>query len=1154
MRFAWMVPALMLGLSAPMLVTDTRLEVSEPSQPAQDAPAPEPQPELKALLEDARSLINQRKWGEALQKADALFQQATEKGDRIGTAYAHHLKAQGLRAQGKVAEALGHWEQAQKLWDALGEGALVVEAQLGQAQCLLRNEPERAQRLVEEAVSRAEAESHRPRAAGRILVRFCREVAAASPALAQRAGEAALALLSRHTPQSEEQASALSALGVVFYYQGNMEQAQAYLEQALKIAESVNPSSVEAASALNSLGVIFFARGDLDRAQTYYERALAIREQHDPSSQDIANTLNNLGNVCARRGDLVQAQAYYERALKIYQQIQPDSWNVANTLNSLGVLFYERNELTQAQEYFEQSLKIHEKLDSRSRDTAKALNNLGAVFYARGDFEQAQVYYERALAIRQHILPNSTETANTLLGIGLVWYARGNLEKAQSYYEQALALYEQVVPRSHEIAHALYNLGSVCREQGNLLQAQVYYERALEIYKRFADSQAIANTLNDLGNIFAEKGDFVRAQEYYEQSLQIAEQLDPASRQTANALNNLGNVFAERGDLVQAQACFERALTINMKINPNSRQTANTLNNLGIICYYRGNLDQAQAYYERALRIREQSHPYSHDTANTLDNLGNVFYTRGDFAQAQHCYERALQIRETYRRSIVDADERSRFGEKYFTTYANLAAASLRQNHLAQAAEALERARARELTDALYKRQLQLPNAPQALQKLLQQQQALEAERYALHNKLRQSDPSDKEALRALNERLFDLTNQQDKIDARIRNEFPQYAQLLAPTPPRIQTIQQGLDNGVVMLYYALLPKELLIVAVSRQQVQGYRVPVKQEQLENAVQEFRRIISRPPLMRTASERRTLVRLGRQLYDWLVKPAAASLQGAKRVALCPEGVLNLLPWGALIVSTDKNGKPTYWVERMALHLTPSAGVYRQARGVKPASGGVMVAAVSEYGGFQQASAREVEALLRRSGTTLSNLPNVKAEVGRIQQVFRKGVRVAQEQAATPERVRVLAQGARVVHFSCHARADNADPYGSALLLAPAGRDEGLLEAAEVLGSWRLAADIVMLSACETGVGVLRRYEGMYGLARAFLFAGSRSVGASLWAVSDASTAALMGAFYGQYVKGVPKDEALRLAQLGLLRSKQYSDPYYWSAFVLIGDYR
>jgi len=266
----------------------------------------------------------------------------------------------------------------------------------------------------------------------------------------------------------------------------------------------------------------------------------------------------------------------------------------------------------------------------------------------------------------------------------------------------------------------------------------------------------------------------------------------------------------------------------------------------------------------------------------------------------------------------------------------------------------------------------------------------------------------------------------------------------------------------------------------------------------------------------------------------------------------------LPWGALVVTVDKQGRPTYWIERVAIGVTLSAGVYLQARAVRPAPRGVAIAAVSQYRNPQGSQGASVVTLTRRSGSALNDLPDlplVKQETARLKQALNNlGVVAVQEGDATPARARQMAQGARVVHFACHARADNVDPLGSGLLLAPVGSDAGLLTAADVVRGWRLQADVVMLSACATAVGQVRRYEGMYGLARAFLFAGARSVGASLWQVSDASTARLMGAFYRDYARGIPKVEALRRAQLELLRDKRYADPYYWSGFVLMGAER
>jgi CHAT domain-containing protein len=456
----------------------------------------------------------------------------------------------------------------------------------------------------------------------------------------------------------------------------------------------------------------------------------------------------------------------------------------------------------------------------------------------------------------------------------------------------------------------------------------------------------------------------------------------------------------------------------------------------------------------------------------------------------------------------------------------------------------------------MFTRALPVPtNAPQALKDLIAQQEQLQRELLLLARQQRQTDPDDQDALQRLQAMSRELADRQRQLDQQLRQQFPAYADLLNPQPPYLKQLQAALDANTVLLYHAFANTELLIVAVSRQAVRGYRVKVDPRTLENDLAAFRKLVAKPPLERTASERRKLPALGQRLYATLIKPAEPSLKNATTVLLCPEGALNQLPWGALVVAVDKQGRPTYWVERVAIGLTLSAGVYLQAKAVRPAERGVAIAAVSQYRRLEVAQAPKTAQLVRRSGRALGDLPAVKQEVAQLRRLLGKqGVVAVLEAEATPERARQLAQNARVVHFACHARADDVDPLGSGLLLSPAGSDEGLLTAAEVVSRWRLRADVVMLSACETAVGQVRRYEGMYGLARAFLFAGARSVGASLWRVSDASTARLMGAFYREYARGVGKAEALRRAQVALLRDKRYADPYYWSGFVLMGAER
>jgi CHAT domain-containing protein/tetratricopeptide (TPR) repeat protein len=1134
-----------------------------PQSPApthQDAPAPEPHPELKPLVEEIRTLLGNGKYQDALPKADELLQQAKAKSDKIGEAYALRFRAFALQEMRKTTpdqlpEVASVWASALALWREIGDGALQVEALLGQAYCVWRASPDRLKALVQEALQLAKGEAKRPLAVATALHNAgVGWYGIGQLSVVETLWQQALAIREQLAPNSLQVATTLNNLGNVAYSRGDLAAAERYLQQALAIFEKLAPNSLDVARTLNNLGNVARNRGDLARAEQLYQQALAIYEKLAPNSLQVATTLGNLGNVAYSRGDLARAEQLYQQALAIEEKLAPNSLQVASTLHNLGNVAGDRGDLARAEELYQQALAIYEKLAPNSLQVAGTLHNLGIVARNRGDLARAEQLYQQALAIEEKLAPNSLQVAGTLHNLGNVAYSRGDLARAEELYQQALAIYEKLAPNSLEVASTLHNLGIVAANRGDLARAEQYYQQALAIDEKLApNSLQVASTLHSLGNVARNRGDLARAEQYYQQALAIEEKLAPNSLQVASTLNNLGNVAADRGDLARAEQLYQQALAIKEKLAPNSLDVARTLHNLGNVAGDRGDLARAEQLYQQALAIREKLAPNSLDVADTLQNLANLARQQKNYPQAQRYLARALAIYETQRAAIPDPETKTAFAERYFNAYTLQAQLALDQQQPQQAALALERSRARTLAELMFTRALPVPtNAPQALKDLIAQQEQLQRELLLLARQQRQTDPDDTNALQRLQAQARQLADRQRQLDQQLRQQFPAYADLLNPQPPNLKQLQAALDANTVLLYHAFANTELLIVAVSRQAVRGYRVKVDPRTLENDLAAFRKLVAKPPLERTASERRKLPALGQRLYATLIKPAEPSLKNATTVLLCPEGALNQLPWGALVVAVDKQGRPTYWVERVAIGLTLSAGVYLQAKAVRPAPRGVAIAAVSQYRRLEVAQAPKTAQLVRRSGRALGDLPAVKQEVAQVRRLLGKqGVAAVLEAEATPERARQLAQNARVVHFACHARADDVDPLGSGLLLAPAGSDAGLLTAAEVVSRWRLRADVVMLSACETAVGQVRRYEGMYGLARAFLFAGARSVGASLWRVEDVSTARLMGGFYREYVRGVPKVEALRRAQLELLRDKRYADPYYWSGFVLMG---
>jgi CHAT domain-containing protein len=894
------------------------------------------------------------------------------------------------------------------------------------------------------------------------------------------------------------------------------------------------------------------APDQLPEVASVWASALALWREIGDEALQVEALLGQA--YCLWRVSPEQAQALLQDALQLAKGEAKRPLAIATALHNIGGDWYGVGQLVVAEQLWQQALAIREKLAPNSQEVAATLNNLGAVAFNRGDLLSAQQYYQKILSIYDRISPSSLEMAATLNNLGAVMWRQGELARAEQLCQRALTIYGNSNPL--EVAYVLLNLGNVAYDRSDLDRAKQMYQQALTLFsERLApDSLQVAQTLNNLGAVMWRQDKLVQANQYYHQALLIYEKLVPGSLQVAQTLYNLGVVARNGGNLVLAEQYYRQALVIFEKLAPDTLLVAATLNSLGTVAAYGGELARAEQLYRRALTIKEKLAPHSLQIANTLENLARLARQQKNYPQAQQYLARALDIYETQRTTIQDPETKTAFAERYFNAYTLQAQLALDQQQPQQAALALERSRARTLAELMFTRALPVPDqrppSPAATSSPSKSNSSATSCCSPASNA--RPTPTTQTPSNACKPMSRELADRQRQLDRQLREQFPAYADLLNPQPPNLKQLQAALDANTVLLYHAFADTELLIVAVSRQAVRGYRVKVDPRTLENDLAAFRKLVAKPPLERTASERRKLPALGQRLYATLIKPAEPSLKNATTVLLCPEGALNQLPWGALVVAVDKQGRPTYWVERVALGITLSAGVYLQAKAVRPAERGVAIAAVSQYRRQQVAQAPKTAQLVRRSGRALGDLPAVKQEVAQLRRLLGKqGVVVVQEGEATPERARQMAQRARVVHFACHARADGVDPLGSGLLLAPAGSDAGLLTAADVVSKWRLRADVVMLSACETAVGQVRRYEGMYGLARAFLFAGSRSVGASLWRVDDVSTARLMGAFYREYVRGVPKVEALRRAQVELLRSKDDSDPYYWSCFVLMG---
>ncbi len=824
-------------------------------------------------------------------------------------------------------------------------------------------------------------------------------------------------------------------------------------------------------------------------------QAEAITEQLIPESLEEAENLNSLGEVARRRGDLDQAEELYRRALAIRQRPALESLDMALSLNGLGAVALARGDLDQAAKLFRRSLAIREQQAPGSLDVAAGLNNLGIVAKVRGDLEQAAELHQRALAIRQQQAPESLVVTTSLINLGVVAQARGDLEQATELSLQALAIQERLAPESPDAATSLINLGDLARVQGDLDQAAEYCRRAVSIFERQA---------------------------------------------------------------------------------PQSLDMARSLSAMALVARARGDLEQAAGMGHRALAIFERLASGSLGEAEISELLAAVYRQADQLEKSLELYLRSIDALETQIGKLRGSERiKADFRAKHRTKYRGAIKLLLTNNRPDEAFAALERWRARGFLTLLAEKDLTFgTDVPEELDDTRRRLAVLHDR--ALDELMGLSLAKDQEEIETLRKKLQGLRRQYDDNAQEIRLASPRLAALQYPQPLDLRRARGALDPGTVMLSYSVGEESSELFVVTRDgDLTVATLPVGEEALRREVQQLRRLIQEAQVGIRREQRLQLV--GRRLYGKLIEPVAERVEQSDRILIVPDGPLHLLPFGALVRELGRGSSDTpergwqYLVQWKPLHFALSATVYAELKRSRRSPGEPYHQALAAFGDPEfprQLGLRNsddiVDPLVRsvtRQGFRFRPLPATRIEVEQIAALYRDGAAAYLGTAATEERAKSLGPGTRYLHFATHGVLDERFPLDSALVLSiPAAfrddRDNGLLQAWEIFERLRLDADLVVLSACDTGLGKELGGEGLIGLTRAFQYAGARSVVASLWAVEDPTTAELMVRFYRHLKDGKPKDEALRAAKIELIEGpvEHAAHPFYWAAFELMGDWR
>ncbi len=768
-----------------------------------------------------------------------------------------------------------------------------------------------------------------------------------------------------------------------------------------------------------------------------------------------------------------------------------------------------RGEMPEALRAYEQALERFRQSGGSHWLEPWALLRLGVIHQQLDDGRAALERYEEALQAARES-GNGNLEITILTRLANLHSSRGKTERAARYYEQALARAREIGDRGRE-ARTLPNVVDLYLGLGQLEPARILLDDALALSQSVGDRTAEARALNQLGVLERQTGDLEASRTALERSLALRRQLGDRVGEAAT-LKHLGLTRIELGEHWAAGAALDQALALARELQ-DGRLEGGIVSNLGWFHHRAlGDPERALAHYDQALEILRRA-GFAGGEASALHGAARAERDRGELAAACRRIEEALAVVESLRASTEIVDQRSSYlatKQDYYELYIDLLADLHRRDpaagHAGRALEISERRRARSLLDVLT--------------------QSVDA-----------AGPSLRLASRGS-----------------------------APEVPRLRTadIQRLLDDDTLLLEYSLGDERSFLWRVTPSEVELHELPGR-ARLEKLGRTAYRLLSESRGRRGRAQLRLV---GRELSDLLLAPVAGRL--AERLLVVGDGVLQVIPFGALPTPRPpgspaaESDRPLV-TEHEIVYLPSLAvlAVLRQdlgARSPAPRTVAVVADPVFDRRDPRLGTPQPAATLAGDPPAPLDRLLASRREAEAILALAPAGEGFAALGfAASREMVMggALADY-RLVHLATHTLFDPRKPAFSGLVLSrfdESGRPrEGLLRPGEVYGL-ELAAEMVVLSACRSGLGKEVRGEGLVGLTQGFLYAGAARVVVSFWPVDDEASAELMAGLYrGILEDGLPAAAALRSAQLAMHRNPRWHAPYYWAGFFLLGEWR
>ncbi len=799
------------------------------------------------------------------------------------------------------------------------------------------------------------------------------------------------------------------------------------------------------------------------------------------------------------------------------------------TQTTKGFLYLNQGRTDLALETLQQALLQFEKVGkSKSLEAAQALSYLGQSYFNSGKNTQSEEQLRQALTLRQSQLPETHELiAASYNDLGLVYSFQGDNDKALSYYEKALSIYKKLHENDHpKIAIANTNIAVIYRNLELYGDAVNGFEAALAIWNKIHKNAhpSKAFVLSNLAQTYLKMGDQKAALGYYERALKVyQDSYGKKHPDVARVMNAIGNIKLSTNHYDEALNYYQQALIANV-----NGFESNNISSIPILKgFYNGNvllyslLFKAEAleskYYGKSLKFKDLtlSLELLHTCDTLIDKLRQQISNESDKISlgiiANEVYSDGVRI--AYNTGLNALQKKKYFQEAFFFAEKSKSAVLL---------EAIADSEAKSFAG--------IPAT------MLEQENNLKSAIALCTQKLAQKPTAEEE--KSLRQTSFSLNRNYEAFTKKLEREYPAYFNLkFNSTAPSINQIQSLLDAKSAILSYFIDDKNGRL----------YTFIIKKKSfsvVDNALpKEFDKYITGLRNSLFFNDQAVYIKSAKLLYRLLIPKISNNI---KDIIILPTGRLNIIPFETLLTKntndiTNYKDLP-YLLKRYSVHYEFSAGLLIQkSKDNISKSPSIFLCAPITF----------------PEKDNLNELPGTAAEVKEIANLFTNKnlnkVLYTNEEANE----KLIKSGAlknyALLHFATHGIVDEKSPELSRIYLqSNKNSEDGNLFAGEIY-NLALDADLVTLSACETGLGKISKGEGVIGLSRALIYAGAKTVMVSFWSVADESTSLLMKNFYNEFLenKSAGFSENLKKAKLSLLNNDQTSAPYYWAPFILIG---